>query len=78
MGSMAKPAKRPLLFSTAALSSSLDVRQVSKGAEPCVAPCDITCKVTEPSSMSLSRPSLRLWSLSRTLGGKSLPGVSLF
>ena len=77
MGSMAKPAKRPLLFYTAVLSSSLDARQVSKGAEPFVGPCDITCSVTEPSSMSLSRPSPRSGSFFRIVGGKSLPGVSV-
>ena len=66
MGIIAKPAKRPLLLSTADLSSSLAERQIVMGAEPSVGRWEIICNVTEPASMSLSHPSLIFESLVAT------------
>lgn len=72
MGIIVKPAKRPLLLSTADLSSSLAERQIVMAAEPSVGRWEITCNVTEPASMSLSRSSLMFENLVATLGGKRM------
>ena len=71
---MAKPAKRPLLFSTADLSSSLALRHISMGAEPFVGQWDSTCTATLLASMSLSRSLPRSDSFLMMGGGEHLLG----